>query len=207
MAREQESADWGCAIPALLLVAAGAWWWKSGETTPPPPPVIVPSASLPSAASLPIQAQVEPAAPAAPAHNYAFKEADAYGYIAAVSEEESKRGKVAGDVVMFRYGGFWDDEFHLERLDDNGDVIGLITCSKPCIAIKRYSSGSMTRTAYDPASIVGAAMEDAMNGRLKRTAPKSEKPKPVADAVVADREPTTEEIMAQPHLADTVNMQ
>src|SRR4051812_38716123 len=38
-------------------------------------------------------------------HLYAINDGDKYGYVAAVSEEDKKQGKAAGDVVLFSYRG------------------------------------------------------------------------------------------------------
>jgi hypothetical protein len=100
-------------------------------------------------------------------HNYNFHEDDLYGYIGAVSEEEHKRGKAAGDVVMFRYRGFWDGIDHLEGVDANGRILSYEECKRPCVAIKSRSYGRIERIAYNPSSIIGAAFQDAINGLLE----------------------------------------
>jgi hypothetical protein len=107
-----------------------------------------------------------PPAPPVPTHLYDFHEGEIYGYIAAISEEEKKNGKAAGDVVMFRYLGFYDDADHLERVNAAGNKIGSSECARPCVAIKTNYSGQLDRTAFNPASIVGAAFVDAQNGKL-----------------------------------------
>lgn len=104
-------------------------------------------------------------------HNYDFKDGDLYGYIAAISEEEQKVGKAAGDVVTYRYVGFWDAAHHIELVGDNSAILSVSDCSMPCVAIKTYSNGTMRRVAYNPASVVGAAMQDAMSGKLARKRP------------------------------------
>lgn len=111
-----------------------------------------------------------------PPHNYDFKEGELYGYIAAITEEERKRGKAAGDVLMFAYLGFEDGKHRIEYVNDNGNVVSINECGVPCVAIKRRNpySDSVSRLAYDSGSLLGAAFEDAINGRLtpkKRPAP------------------------------------
>ncbi|MFC7499022.1 hypothetical protein ACFQRC_07280 [Enterovirga sp. GCM10030262] len=129
-----------------------------------------------------------------------------------MSEEDRKRGKEAGDVVMYRYAGFWDGEFHLEGLNDNGDITSVNTCSQPCIALKSYYGGRMIRTAYNPASVVGAAMEDAMKGRLVRKKPERKRPEPSVDTdgsqaeMIAEVAPAAEEDGVQSNLAAADNL-
>jgi hypothetical protein len=105
---------------------------------------------------------------AVPTHNWEFKEGDVYGYIAAVSEEDRKRGKAAGDVIMYRYAGIQNGAYHLELVRDDGTIESTAACVRPCVAIKVYSGAGMQRIAYNPSSIIGAAFEDAMNGRLAK---------------------------------------
>jgi hypothetical protein len=171
MATDQSSTDWGCVLPLFALAALGFWWWNSHTKEATPPPVIA-TTTTPTvpAGNVATPTVAAPQPPPPPSHRYSFKEGDAYGYIAAVSEEDRKRGKAAGDVLMFRYAGFWDNEFHLEELNANGDIVGVDTCAKPCVAIKSYEGGQIDRVAYNPDSVIGAAFDDAMSGRLKRKA-------------------------------------
>lgn len=120
--------------------------------------------------------------PAQPSHRYAFREGDLYGYIAAISEEESKRGKAAGDVVMYRYKGFWESADHIEQVDATGRTVGINECNRPCVAIKSTYYGRFERMAFNPSSIIGAAFQDAMNGKLEapRSTPMPRAPDPYA---------------------------
>lgn len=109
------------------------------------------------------------APPALPDQHYDFREGDLYGYLGAVSEEQSKKGVATPSVVMFRYTGFWGDAHHLQWIGDNGAVLESAECNVPCVAIKvRYANGSLERLGYNPNSIIGGAFEDAINGRLER---------------------------------------
>lgn len=121
-----------------------------------------------------------PHLPVAPVktHNYDFREGDVYGYFAAITEEEQKKGKGAPDVIMFRYKGFWNSANHLEQVDGAGRIISLSECSDPCAAIKMYRYGNVERVAYSTNSIIGAAFEDAMSGRLANAKPPAP-PEPV----------------------------
>lgn len=107
----------------------------------------------------------------APMHNFVEEERGTYYYVAAVSEEDQKKGKATGDVVGYRYLGKNDKGQHvLVSVADNGRVITKAYCSEPC-AIIRYGDGQ--RIAYNPGSIIGAAFQDAINGSLKATLGKS----------------------------------
>lgn len=100
-------------------------------------------------------------------HNYNFKEGDLYGYLGGISEEDQKKGIAAPPVVRFRYTGFWGGAHHLQLVDDNGAVIDTEECQVPCVAIKETGANGVRRIGYSTDSIVGAAFEDAMNGRLR----------------------------------------
>lgn len=118
-----------------------------------------------------------PVPPPAPPHNYSDKDGSTYYYVTAVSEEEAKTGKAAGDVASYRYGGKDDDGAHV--------VFGYgtrYTCSVPCKIIKT-SDGR--RLAYNEGSIIGAVFQDAIRGYLKAT------PKPKPQPQPAQQEPWT----------------
>lgn len=104
-------------------------------------------------------------ATSAPTHNYDDEEAGTYFYVAAVSEEDRKKGKVAGDVVGFQYIGKNDKNQNMIRsISEDGSTISKAYCSDPCRII-RYSDGE--RVAFNPESIIGAAFQDVMNGFLR----------------------------------------
>lgn len=48
-------------------------------------------------------------------------------------------------------------------LKDQGQIVYRSRCAEPCVIIKN-DGGS--RTAYNPASIIGSVFEDAINGQL-----------------------------------------
>lgn len=90
-------------------------------------------------------------------------------YVAAVSEEESKQGKSAGEVVIFRYLGQRNGVHRLENVTDGGQTVGVSECASPCKVIKTTRpSGSVDRIGYSPTSVIGSAFEDAFAGRLVR---------------------------------------
>lgn len=147
----------------LVIVAACAIMLTSCEQdkTASPPFAVATDTELPTA-DLP--------APVPP-HNFVEEERGTYYYVTAVSEEDQKKGKVVGDVLGYRYLGKNNKGQHvLASVADNGRVITKAYCSEPCTIIK-YADGE--RIAYNPASILGSAFQDAINGLLKAAPEKS----------------------------------
>lgn len=131
--------------------------------------------------------EVVPAEVAEPDHNYDFREGDTYGYIAAVSEEDRKRGRAAGDVVLFIYRGKTEDGHRLEQVDASGRSLGYAECAVPCVAIRTTRFGRVDRLAFNPSSVIGAAFEDALNGKLVEptpTPPENDPPRPASQTEV-----------------------
>lgn len=100
-------------------------------------------------------------------HLYAVKDGEKYGYVAAVSEDDQKRGKVAGDVMFFVYRGREGDKYKIDQVTPDGAVIEDDECSRPCSAIKRYTYGGIRYMGFEPTSLAGAAFTDAFNGFLR----------------------------------------
>ena len=102
-----------------------------------------------------------------PSPNYSEREGDVYMYVAAVSDEDQKKGKKAGDVVLFRYLGKKGDVHRLENVDDAGRRLAVSECASECKVIKEVNAyGGVERLGFDSGSIIGAAFEDAIAGRL-----------------------------------------
>jgi hypothetical protein len=114
-----------------------------------------------------------------PSHLYAVRDGDKYGYVAAVSEEDQKQGKVAGDVMFFVYRGRQGDIFKLDEVTPDGMIIEDDECSRPCSAIKRYTYSGVQYMGFEPTSLAGAAFTDAFNGFL-RPAPLPHVPAPAS---------------------------
>lgn len=113
--------------------------------------------------------------PTKPAKNYTEEENGTYFYIAAVSDEDRKKGVAAGEVIGYRYLGLNDKQQHtLQLVSDSSDATMKAYCSDPCAIIK-FENGD--RISFNPSSIIGAAFQDAINGHLL---PFKEQPKPVA---------------------------
>ena len=115
----------------------------------------------------------------ADSHNYNMKEGLIYSYIGAVSEEDAKKGKAVGDVSTFAFRGVIDGLYRISSVDDEGRTVLYYECPKPCVIMKRHLGGEVTRLPYSPDSVIGAAFEDALNGRLE-VAKEPPKPKPSA---------------------------
>lgn len=124
-----------------------------------------------------------PPVPIPPSHNYTFVDGNQYGYTAAISEEDQKKGKAAGDIVMFSYAGHWNNSYHIDEVNDAGYVLANYECGTPCIAIKIGQGAYARRIAYTPLSVIGMAFQDAMRGEL------SEKRAPKAYTPAIDRTP------------------
>jgi hypothetical protein len=114
----------------------------------------------------PLTTDSSPAPVPAPSHLYAIKDGDKYGYVAAVSEDDQKRGKVAGDVTFFVYRGKVGDTYKIDLVTPDGQIVEDDECQRPCTAIKRYTYGGISYLGFTPDSLIGAAYTDAFNGFL-----------------------------------------
>lgn len=110
-----------------------------------------------------------PEPPPRPSHNYADEEGGIYSYIAAISEEDRKRGMAAGSVSNFRYLGRNSNGEHIvASVTSFGETRYFSRCPDRCVII-RHSDGD--QSAYNPGSIIGAVFEDAIRGQLKKWTP------------------------------------
>lgn len=104
----------------------------------------------------------------APSPNWDEAEESTYYYIASVSEEDRAKGQAAGDVLAFRYLGTNGQSEHiLARVANDGSIYHRAFCKDPC-KIVRYEDGR--RIAFERGSVIGAAFEDALAGRLEQKA-------------------------------------
>jgi hypothetical protein len=116
--------------------------------------------------------------------NYVEEEDGIYSYIAAVSEEDKKRGKAAGDVLLFVFRGVSNGKYLISQVDDSGNTITDSECGKPCRVIKTYYGQTVVRREFTPESVIGSAFEDALNGRMKvKRAAAPPPPQPTATTV------------------------
>lgn len=118
------------------------------NVSPPPPPY-------------PRAVTVEPAKEY---HRYDLNEGFDYHYVSDVSEEDRKRGKALGSVTTFRFLGVVQDKYVLANVDSKGSVILRSSCAKPCVII---TQGDGEKLPFNTDSIIGAAFEDALAGRMK----------------------------------------
>lgn len=155
---------------ASILMVGGC-----GEKADDPPEVVLPAYAEPAPEPSATFAPVAYPTSVVRSHNYDEAEETTYYYIAAVSEEERKQGKGAGSVSGFRYLGRNSDGNHiLAAVSDSGVVSRYARCPDKCVVI-HFSDGD--RMAYNNGSIIGAAFEDAIRGRLRRwIAPRPEQP-------------------------------
>lgn len=176
----RDGTDWGCVIPVAIAMAAGGYFLGKNEAQAPPPvitPILDESAKpAPAASKLPEDPKIGPLVPAAeapvvPTHNYEFAEGRTYGYFSAVSEEDREKGKAVGEVFLYRYNGFMDGKHRLTAVNEAGQMLSWSECSDPCKAIRHYANGRVEMIPYSPRSIIGAAFEDAVEGRLKKWQP------------------------------------
>ena len=163
--------EWGC-IATVILLGAGAYWLLH-TTKSDPPPVQSPAIIAPYVASSPIPTGITPGPsvpsppPSPPKPNYDFEDHGTYGYIAAISEEDAKKGRAAGNVLLFRYAGVWNGLLHIEQISPTGVISAVSECPRNCKAIKTWRDGTPSLTAYTPSSMIGAAFDDAIQGRLR----------------------------------------
>lgn len=144
-----------------------------------------------------------PAAQAEPAHNYVIEDNGRYGYQSALTEEDQKKGRSAGDVVMIFYLGKRND---LETIALGNDII---TCKTPCEYAKSVSilTNRQEFVHATPTSLLHAMFEDAANGVLKPMSLEDETPEKAQtanhdQALAATQEPVQQIQAASPDLKE-----
>lgn len=121
-------------------------------------PVALPTTETTALAALPPPVPV-------PDHNYDEKRGWTYYYVAAISDEDRKRGRAVGSVSAFQYlGQNGDGEHILASLRSDGTVSYRAKCAKSCRII---DTDYGEKLAYSPSSIIGAAFDDAFRSRLR----------------------------------------
>ena len=186
MAGQDDGCGW------LILLAAGAglyFYFKKPEPSPPPiatTPTFVEAGNTLGSAPQPTSVEIPP--PPKPTHNYDFRDGDTYGYEAALSDDDRKAGKAARDVVIYRYAGLIEGKHTLEFLEPDGAISSVSQCSSDCHAIRTWAGGRSYLRAFDPSSILGAAMEDAIKGRLRKPRPSIARAPPTPQVTSPDIE-------------------
>ena len=104
---------------------------------------------------------------ALPSPNYADKDGRIYEYISAVSDEDAKKGKAVGDVILYAFRGVSNGSYRLSSVDNDGHAVRDFECTNPCGVIKVYWEGQLVdRIPYSSRTVIGSAFEDAFNGFL-----------------------------------------
>lgn len=103
--------------------------------------------------------------PSQPDHNYDERRGSTYFYVAAISEEDEKRGRAVGSVSTIQYLGQNGEGQHiLASLRPNGTINYRAKCANPCRIIDTDYGDPI---AFSPNSIIGAAFGDAFRGKLR----------------------------------------
>ena len=124
-------------------------------SSPPPPPV---------------RSQI--AEPQREYHRYDLNEGFDYHYISDVSEEDKKKGRALGSVSTYRFLGVQQGKYVVANVDSKGNIILRNSCAKPCVII---TDGYGEKLPFSPDSVIGAAFEDALAGRMKEYSPRENK--------------------------------
>ena len=174
----------GYVLVALIAAAVVHFWVDQTKAIPPvplvstsPPPIAATTEATfaPPQPPLPVMATMPPPKPE---HSYVSVEGTTYYYSAAVSDEQSKTGKRAPDMLAFWYLGRDSKGQDLILNIENGTGQGLSSCLRPCKAI-HYSNGQTV--GFDPDSVIGAAFADAQHGFMKKHIYPKQKVEPEPD--------------------------
>jgi hypothetical protein len=100
-------------------------------------------------------------------HNYMTRIGDTYYYQTAISEADRIEGKAASTTYGMRHVECRKKgDVCLASVDNRGLILMSIACTPPCQII-RYGNGETM--AFNRDSVAGAALEDAMRGKLVKT--------------------------------------
>lgn len=158
-------------IPTLALAALSALAVGCGNSAEDseyerdnliPPPLAPPPASAASPANGEDSAPIV-ATEARRSHNYSERNGIIYSYVAALSEEDRRLGRAAGNVISFAYLGKAGGRHSLAQVLPNGNIINRSYCNEPCRVIN-YDGGQ--QVGFNEQSIIGAAFADAIAGHL-----------------------------------------
>ena len=153
----------GSAVVLIMSITSACGSSKEDEESYSRP--LYPEVPLPAETIDPTEQPVILTEPQIPDHNYGERRGDTYYYIAAVSEEDKKRGLATGQVIAYQYLGTNSSGEHiLANLRTNGTVSHRARCNKPCRII---DTDNGDKIAYSPISIIGSAFDDAFRGKLR----------------------------------------
>ena len=102
----------------------------------------------------------------ADSHNYSLKDGDAYGYTAAVSQNDLANGQGAAEVTFVRYAGEKGGTYYV--MDGKKDGSEYYSCQKPCKYVKEaLLDGSDEKTMEAAPGVMATSIfEDAQTGKL-----------------------------------------
>ena len=104
--------------------------------------------------------------PALPSHNWTVKEGQDYGYAAALSDDDRRAGRGASQVLMFHYLGVNSSGQYVVESYSNGTIMQA-ACAKPCEVIHVAAPGADDHITFNPETVIGMVLTDAMNGQLE----------------------------------------
>lgn len=137
--------------------------------------------------SAPTTANAAPAAqaqadetPPPPAHNWQYREGQEYGYPNALSDDDKRAGTGASTVQMYRYLGEKKGIYTVAEVTPGGLIYA--SCANPCEVVKVRAGGMVERFEFNPSTIVGGALTDAMNGQMAVYGSKPDSDNTEADA-------------------------
>lgn len=108
-------------------------------------------------------APAEPIVPPGPSHHWSYREGQEYGYASVVSEDDQKAGQGAPTVTMWRYLGEHNGVYTVY----SPEGAARITCTNPCEVLKYSGPLGTSRVAFNPETIGGGVMDDAINGQME----------------------------------------
>jgi len=159
----------------VLIVSSMAFVAGCGQRSASNEATAMPSASHPDQSgimatsddlvSAPSQPLPPDPVPTLPKHNYDERRGFTYYYISALSDEDRTQGKAVGEVMGFQYvGQNAQSQYVLAAVQPNGAIRYRAKCSDPCRIIDTSYDAEIP---YSPASVIGAAFEDAFGGKLE----------------------------------------
>src|SRR3546814_18869534 len=103
-------------------------------------------------ASLDAESAPTDASPSVPDHNYDEKRGWTYYYVAAVSDEDRKKGRAAGSVVAYKYLGKNEEGQHvLASMNTNGTVSHRAYCASTFRIIDMSYGGKLASFTHSSA--------------------------------------------------------
>lgn len=132
----------------------------------------------PTATGAPSQTSPKPP----PTHNYQMVDNGTYGYEAALSEEDVRKGIATKPLMMMRYEGKKNGTFTILILGtdaNDNEVVNRVSCQAPCQFAKSevLLGDTVTKTEtlrVTTDSIVGGMLQDAVSGQLVAYGQKSD---------------------------------